>query len=473
MKMTRSALPAIIATALLSAALTALAQDWPQWRGPHRDAVATGFKAPAAWPKELTQKWNVAIGTGDATPALVGDKLYVFGRQGDEEVVRCLDAATGKELWKDAHAEKAVAGAASGHPGPRSSPAVADGKLVTLSVSSILSVFDAATGKVLWRGDQGHVGTPRFFTAASPLIVDGKIIVHLGTESGGALIACDLDGNPKWKWTGDGPGYASPATMTVGKTTLIITQTAKFMLAVNAADGKEVWKADFPVAGMGYNAASPVIDGQTLYYTGQGRGMHAIKFDQADDAITAKELWANAQVSTQYNTPVLKDGHLYALAMGGGGGRMNPAPGTAPAGPGADAGRLELFALPTATVFTAAPAAPAGGGGMGGMGSGRRGGGGMRGGAGNFVCLDAKTGQTAWTDPTPRGTTYGSLVDAGPVLFALVEGAQLSVFTPDATAYKEVATYKVSAKKTYAYPVISGNRIFIRDQDSVTLYSLE
>ena len=59
----------------------ALAQDWPQWRGPNRDAKATGFNAPKTWPKELNQKWKVAVGQGDATPALVGGKLYVFARQ--------------------------------------------------------------------------------------------------------------------------------------------------------------------------------------------------------------------------------------------------------------------------------------------------------------------------------------------------------------------------------------------------------
>src|SRR4051794_15560361 len=65
-------------------------QDWPQWRGPNRDGKAPDFKAPKAWPKELTQKWKVSVGDGAATPALVGDKLYVFSRQEGNEVLRCL-----------------------------------------------------------------------------------------------------------------------------------------------------------------------------------------------------------------------------------------------------------------------------------------------------------------------------------------------------------------------------------------------
>src|SRR5262249_31840455 len=72
------------------------AQDWPQWLGPHRDAKATGFKAPKTWPKELTKKWRVTVGSGVATPALVGDRLYVFSRQGGNEVIRCLKTADGE-----------------------------------------------------------------------------------------------------------------------------------------------------------------------------------------------------------------------------------------------------------------------------------------------------------------------------------------------------------------------------------------
>src|SRR5438477_9301398 len=91
----------IVACMLLLGADRVWAQDWPQWRGPNRDAKVTGFLVPKTWPKELTQKWKVPVGDGVATPALVGDKLYVFARQDGNEIIRCLDAATGKELWLD------------------------------------------------------------------------------------------------------------------------------------------------------------------------------------------------------------------------------------------------------------------------------------------------------------------------------------------------------------------------------------
>ena len=92
----------------------AVAQDWSQWRGANRDGKAAGFTAPKSWPKELAKKWNIPVGRADATPALVGDKLYVFARQDTDEVTLCLEAATGKELWRDKYSAGAATGAGGG-----------------------------------------------------------------------------------------------------------------------------------------------------------------------------------------------------------------------------------------------------------------------------------------------------------------------------------------------------------------------
>src|SRR6185503_9615488 len=127
-----------IAVSLCGLTAPSRAADWPQWRGPNRDAKATDFKAPKTWPKELTQKWKVTVGEGDATPALVGDKLYVFSREQGNEVTRALNAADGKELWQDKYESLGATGPAQGHSGPRSSPAVSDGKVVTVGVRGMI-----------------------------------------------------------------------------------------------------------------------------------------------------------------------------------------------------------------------------------------------------------------------------------------------------------------------------------------------
>jgi len=391
----------------------ARAQDWPQWRGPNRDGKATGFTAPKTWPKELMEKWKVKVGEGVATPALVGDKLYVFSRESGSEVIRCLDAGTGKEVWKDSYEARGVSGPASGFTGPRCSPAVADGKVVTLGVHGKLSCFDAASGKRLWSKDDVK-GEPRFSVSSSPIIVDGLVIAQLGGESGGGIVAYDLaSGEEKWKWTGDGPAYASPVLLTLGDTKAIIAMTAKKIVGVGVADGKLLWETSFPAGQMIYNAATPMVDGQTVLYGGNGnRGTRAVKIEKKGATFEGKELWTNKENSVKYNTPVIKNGLLFALSENN-----------------------KLF------------------------------------------CINVESGKTEWASALSggargRNSGYGSIVDAGTVLLALTPSGELIVFEPSDKELKQIASYKVGAE-TYAYPIVAGNRVFMKDRDSVILWSIE
>jgi outer membrane protein assembly factor BamB len=305
----------VLCTVLIAGIVSA--QDWPQWRGANRDGKATGFTAPATWPKELKAQWKVAVGPGDSTPALVGDKLFVFTRDGAEEVILCLNAADGKEVWRDKYAAPAVTGAAGRHPGPRSSPTVADGKVVTLGVGGTVSCLDAASGKVLWRKDDASGSVPKFFTSMSPIIADGLAIAHVGGEGKGQVIAYELaNGNAKWKWAGEGPGYASPVLMTADGVKQVVIETEKSVVGLAVADGKLLWQAPFAPSGMGTNAATPIIDRQTVIVTGQGRGTKAFKIAKEGDTFAAKELWSG-KTGTVFNTPVLKDGKLFGISEGG------------------------------------------------------------------------------------------------------------------------------------------------------------
>src|SRR5947209_7892416 len=165
----------VIGSILAMAATSALAADWPQWRGSNRDGKVTDFAVPASWPKALTLKWKIPVGDGVATPALVGDKLYVFSRQDNNEILRCLNAATGDQIWAEKYDTQGSTDP-GGFVGPRSSAAVAEGKVVTLGVRGMLSCLDAGTGKKIWRKDDFRGSVPRFFTSSSPIIADGLVI---------------------------------------------------------------------------------------------------------------------------------------------------------------------------------------------------------------------------------------------------------------------------------------------------------
>jgi outer membrane protein assembly factor BamB len=302
---------------ILAFATMSYSQDWPQWRGVNRDGNVTGFKAPATWPKELKQEWQVNIGSGDAGPVLVGNKLYCFSRQDADEVLRCLDATTGKELWQDKYPAIVVTGPAATHPGPRSTPAVAEGKIVTLGVGGVLSCLDASSGKLFWRKENTSNLLPQFFTAMSPIIVDGMCMAYLGGKENGTIAAYDLvSGNEKWKWTGEGPTYSSPVVMTVEGKKQLVVFSEKSLLGLDVTGGKLLWKLETLPQNRFYNAATPVIVGQTVIMTGQGSGTKAIKIDKEGVEFIPKELWNNAELGTKYNTPVINDGLLYGLSNG-------------------------------------------------------------------------------------------------------------------------------------------------------------
>ena len=411
MKETNRTMVTLAACIVVMYASCAVAQDWPQWRGPNRDGKVSGFTEPQKWPKELTQKWEVTVGAGDATPALVGDKLYVFTRQGGDEVTLCLDAGTGKEIWRDKYAAQAVTGAPSRqHPGPRSSPAVADGKVVILGVGGVLSCLNAADSKVVWRKDPFPKVVPQFFTATSPIIVDGMVIAQLGGRGNGAIIAYDLaTGDEKWRWADEGPEYASPAFLTVEGTKQIVTLAEKSIVGVGVADGKLLWKLPFVPQRRAYNAATPIVDGQTVIYTGAGRGTKAVKIEKKGDGFVARELWSNPELAPQFNTPVLKDGLLFGLSD-----------------------------------------------------------------RSNLYCINAKTGQTAWTDSTSHGRGgFAAIVDAGSCLLALPSNSELLVFKSSNKEYAELARLKVADTETYAHPVIAGKRIYVKAQDTLAMWTIE
>ena len=114
------------------------AQDWPQWRGPNRDGNATALSSP--WPKALKEEWRVTVGVGHSSPVVADGKVYVFARQGEEETLLCLDATTGKEIWRSSEpVSYQMHPAATGHgKGPKSTPVVSKGSIFTLDRKSVV-----------------------------------------------------------------------------------------------------------------------------------------------------------------------------------------------------------------------------------------------------------------------------------------------------------------------------------------------
>ena len=369
---------------------------------------------------------------------------------------------------------------ASAFPGPRASPTVADGKVLTLGVHGMLTCYDAASGKILWQKDGFGGSLPNFSPSSSPIVIDGLCIAQVGGNRGGGIVAYDLaSGEEKWKWTGDGPAYASPALLTIDGQKAIVAVTANKLVAISATDGSSLWQTSYTQGR--YNAATPIIAGQTMIYAGPTSGITSVSMVKDGDALAAKPRWKNSDYSLMYNTPVLRDGMLYGISNLNALFCVNAETGdtawSAPLGQSAgsgtpaasgekksdDAASGEKKSNDTAAAENKSTADDAksadqksddkkgdekGDGGKKGPGMRGKGGmrGGMRGGAG--------------------GGGYGSVVDAGSVLIALIPSGQLVVFEPNDKEFKQIAAYKIADSDAYAYPILSGNRIYTKDKNS-------
>jgi outer membrane protein assembly factor BamB len=312
--------------ALPALAVRGLGADWPQWRGPNRDGLVLGVTVPDKWPKALTEEWKVPVGEGYASPVMVGGNVYVFTRQKADEVVSCFAVATGKEIWRSEPCPAPYKGgpAAPGDTKTRATPAVAGGRIFTLGVSEILSCLDAKTGKLLWR--KRSRGCPIYGASASPLVIDGLCIAQVGK---GGLTAFDvITGDIKWCYDDviGGPAYGSPILVDLAGERQVVTVTQNGFIGVAAATGKLLWRV--PVQRWDIQQCiTPVQYQDLIILAASGDPLRAIRLEKGAKCITPKEVWqAQGHTSDGYHmsSPVLagdwlfgfsgqKLGHLFCL----------------------------------------------------------------------------------------------------------------------------------------------------------------
>ena len=298
---------------------TAKGQDWPRWRGANGDGVVTGFTAPATWPVALKQKWKITVGEGHASPLVVGKRVYQHARQGENEIVLAIDLETGKQLWQDSYpvAYTMVPAATSHGKGPKSTPVFANGKLYTLGITGVLSCYDVATGKLKWRKDgftMFKASAPIFGTAASPIVDRGLVIASLGGNDQGGMVAFDAEtGAEKWKWTGDGPGYATPIVVELAGKRQVVTQSQKHIIGIWADNGGLLWQIPFDTEYV-QNIVTPIQYQDLLIFSGINKGVFAVRIGWRDNKWVTDTVWQNKEVSMYMSSPVLSGNLLFGLS---------------------------------------------------------------------------------------------------------------------------------------------------------------
>ena len=398
--------------AMVTATMTSplFGQDWPQWRGPNRDGVVMSFSEPSAWPENLTQRWKAEVGLGYASPILIGDRLFVFARQGGDEVMMALEAASGEELWRTSYpAPFDMNPATARHrEGPKSTPTYADGRLFTLGISGIVTAFDAESGRQLWQRPADSA-EPLYHTSMSP-IVDGDVMVlHVGGHDDGALTAFGVEsGEVLWEWNGDGPAYGSPVIVEFEGVRQVVTFTQEHLVGVALETGQLLWQRPF-ITSSTTTSQTPIIYGGDVIQAGRGNGITRFRVVREGSAWTTQDVWHTADVSLHMANAVVVDGVMVGLS------HLN---------------------------------------------------------SGQYFGLDLDTGQVVWTSD-PRQADHASILRSGQTVFSLEDDAELLVLKNSRSAFDPQEVYDVADSATWTLPTLSGNRLFVKDVSNLTLWTVD
>ncbi len=390
-----------------------LPAEWNQWRGAGRNGQAVEFTPPQSWPKSLNKAWSLEVGEGHSSPVVSGDSVYQFTRERDAEVVRRIKLAGGEVVWRKSYpAPYSMNGAARGHgKGPKSTPLVADGRLFTLGIDGILSAWDAADGKLLWRKESTgayKAGSPKFGAAMSPLLADGKLIVHLGYDDDGALLALDpADGGEIWRWDQDGPAYSSPIVVSVGGLEQIVTNSAKHVIGVDLASGKTLWSIPFTTP-YDQNSVTALVYDDLLILSGHQQRTFAVRPMRSGASWSAEEVWTNADISMYMSSPVLVGDRLCGFTQKS---------------------------------------------------------------RGNLYCADPRNGRPLWTGPGRMGDN-ALLLAVGDDLLAATTEAKLLVVDPAAAEYGVAAEYQLSNSPLWAHVGVTRDGLLAKDFNSLTYWKL-
>lgn len=402
------ALAFLVSLSALLLVCPAGAADFPGWRGARRDGV-TDLR-PKAWPAQLERVWSVPVGEGHSSPVVAGDRVFQFGRLGNDEVVTCL-GLDGKQVWQQRYpiAYEMHSAATAHGKGPKSTPMVAGGRLVTFGIDGVVTCWDAARGERLWRRefrDRFPKTSPLYGAAASPLVAGGHVFLPIGGHDRGQVAAFELaTGNPAWTWSEDGPGYGSPIIARFGGQSQLVMPMQRFFVAFTG-NGRELWRLPY-VTEYDQNSVTPLATDDLLIVSGYNRPIAAYRVSAADGKFAVDLAWENDQAALYMSSPVLVGDRVFGFSQRN---------------------------------------------------------------SGQHLCLRRQSGELVWRGP-PRQGDNALLLVAGDAVLSLTTKGRLIVFRAGDT-YEELANYTVATTPTWAQPAPAGDSLYVKDADTLTRWRL-
>jgi len=310
--------------------LRAAAADVKQFLGPGRDGMWEEPTFGVDWSSDAPELiWRRPVGKAWSSFVVAGEKAITQEQVGDAEHVTCLDLFTGETLWRHVDPDtglllvrKENAGAAMGGDGPRSTPAIHDGRVYSLGATGILNCLDLETGEERWAHDvvREHDGRiQRWGMAAAPLVLPGEgLVVVVGSGAPGAtLVAYDLEsGEEAWVHEGNGAGYSSPRLLRFFGVPQIVSANAHDVTGLNPATGELLWRHEWPGNYPKVGQPQRVGDDRILVSASYGMGALLLRLSEENGEWDVERLWKSIRLKTKFSSASIRDGYAYGLDEG-------------------------------------------------------------------------------------------------------------------------------------------------------------
>jgi outer membrane protein assembly factor BamB len=387
---------------MLLGAFASRAADSPQLLGPNRNGVSTETNLPLAWPKDGPKiLWKTKVGEGWSSPVVASNRLVIFHRLNEKEVVQCFRAPYGEVLWQSEY-RTTYRDDFGFDEGPRATPSIDGDQVFTFGADGVLNCWVLTNGMNLWRTDtrkQFHTDKGFFGIACSPLVEGNAVVLNIGGNDGAGIVAFNrTNGAMLWKVTDEGASYSSPVAANIGGHRRIFVFARKHLVALEPS-GKVLWEFPWqPRIQASVSAATPlIIDDQIFISASYGAGAALLRFNETKPEV----IWSGDDIlSNHYATSVHHNGFLYGFD-----------------------GRQEQRC--------------------------------------NLRCVELKTGKIRWSEDHFGA---GTLMVVGDKILILTERGELIVAAASPEKFSPLARAQIIGSETRAYPALANGLFFARDK---------